>query len=123
MNGGNIIIGNCSGNVGNSNARIISEVDDPPCQPSPMGNTIHYTNIEVHIGLFGNSNIFDVNRIHFRPSASRFTAFLCAWVLIVTLASSTPTASRRELSESIEWAELANCSSEYLLKDKRRKIV
>lgn len=121
MQGGNIIIGNCSGNVGNSSTRITSATDDPPSQPSPMGNTITYNNIEVRIGLFGNSNIFDVYKNTFRPSASRSTAFLCAAALVIALASSTPTASRRELAEGIEWAEPANCSSEYCLKDKRRK--
>lgn len=121
MHGGNIIIGNCSGNVGNSSTRITSATDDPPSQPSPMGNTITYNNIEVRIGLW-NLNIFDVHKNTFRPSASRSTAFLCAAALVIALASATPTASRRELAEGIEWAEPANCSSEYCLKDKRRKL-
>ena len=118
--GGNVIIGSCSGNIGNRDTQIISE-DDQPSLHSPMGNTVNYNNIEIHIGLFGISNKFDVNKTAFRPSASRFTAFLCSWALLFTLAASTPTTTRRELTEDMEWSDNANVIQICEMKYKRRK--
>lgn len=99
--GGNIIIGHNSGNSGNSNTCMSVEEDTAGHLIRPMGNNISYTNVEIHIGLFGGQiKLPDHKRVN-RPM-SRLMAIACAGFLGMTLASSTPTLCRHEIEEFTE---------------------
>ncbi len=97
MPGGNIIIGHNSGNVGNSGTCMSVQEEEPAGhQVRPNGPNINYTNVEIHIGLFGGQiKLPDHKRV--RPHRLRqLMVCIAAVSLACILSISTPTESRHE---------------------------
>lgn len=131
MPGGNIIIGHNSGNVGNSGTCMSVQEEEPSGhQIRPNGANISYTNVEIHIGLFGGQiKLPDHKRVHISHPCRRIMAFITASALCAVLASSTPTQCRHEQHlYSTECAEHTESKSRMMLtctcgmKIRRKKI-
>ena len=122
MQCGNIIIGHNSGNVGNSGTCMSVQEEETAGHPiSPMGNHINYTNVEIHIGLFGGALQLSGQKNRRKPQKCRLMAVFCAGAIAAVLATSTPDACRFEKSECIVISDdiRLNCID----RTKRRKIM
>lgn len=96
--GGNIIIGHNSGNVGNSGTCMSVQEEEPAGhQFRPNGTSINYTNVEIHIGLFGGQIKLPDHKRH--RTRNPLMMRICAAAIGVTIYASTPMFSHRENAE------------------------
>lgn len=116
-NSGNSGNSGISGNSRNSNTCMTMEEESAGHQISPMSGSITYTNVEIHIGLFGGQiKLPDHKRVHISHPCRRIMACITASALCAVLATSTPTQCRHEQHlYSTECAEQSETKSPMML--------